>query len=189
VETGVDEKWEEELQRKVGILSQLCAALCEEIAWQAQEREEDQQNGVYNPESDIVDALQKAYDAFCVAAVSRLVQIVQLRSSAGAFLLNLPAIPRGCVALLKLLSETGSKAAGAGSKDKNAAAEQARNRGTRAEALALMAQVVFAQDENAGKDSLMYILQHALAEDFEVRAKVINLIIRCTCEHWDDGSC
>ena len=78
-----DERSEKELQQKVTMLSQLCQALYDEYSWQVDNRAEQQLNGTYDSESDIVDMLKKAYDALCVTSMSRMLQISQLRPSSG----------------------------------------------------------------------------------------------------------
>ena len=176
-----DERSEKELQQKVTMLSQLCQALYDEYSWQVDNRAEQQLNGTYDAESDIVDMLKKAYDALCVTSMSRMLQISQLRSSLSALMIGLPSIPVGCLAILKLLVGAGSKGTAVPSKDKSSGGGgggAVSNRGTRVEALTLLAQLVFSQDEEAGKSALWHILQQCLSEDFETRSRVINLVVR-----------
>lgn len=177
-EVATDEKSERELQQKVSMLSQLCQTLYEEYCWQANNREEQQQSGTYDQESDIIDSLKKAYDALCLTTMSRMLQISQLRSSLSAFMIGLPCVPEGCLAVLKLLMGAGSKGTAVTSKEKSGNADFVRNRGTRVEALSLLAQLVFSQDEEAGKSALWHILQQCMSEDFELRTRVINLVVR-----------
>lgn len=168
----------EDLQRKVEVLVRLCGALQEEVAWAREEAAAARAAGTFEVEEDIAEELQRAYDALCVTAMSRMLQIASLRSSLAAFMLGLPRIPIGALAVLKLLMTTGSKGPSSEKgKDKGASADL-RGRGTRAEALHLLAQVVFSQDEVAGKDALLHVLKQCLSDDFEMRSKVINLVVR-----------
>lgn len=171
-----------DLQRKVLMLARLCRALHEEVQWRWEAREEAQQSGgAVEPENDIVDALQRVYDAFCVTAISRMMQIAPLRPSLSALMMGLPAIPASALAVLKLLVTTGSRGAvveKGREKSITAAADAHRNRGTRTEALMLLGQAVFSQDEVAGKDALMHLLKLCVSDDFELRSKVINLVVR-----------
>lgn len=180
-------EFEEELQKKVEILSRICTALYEEVLWEKQAADEARAEGAYLEEDSILKELQAVYDALCVVTMSRMVQISRLRSSLAAFMLSLPVVPSACVGILKLLITTGTKGASSsapsGSRDRGsaaavAAAEAARNRGTRAEALHLMGQMVFSQDEAAGRAALNHLLRACVVEDFELRTKVINLIVQ-----------
>ncbi len=177
-------EFEEELQKKVQILGRICTALYEEIVWEKQAADEARAEGVFLEEDSILKELQAVYDALCVVAMSRMIQITRLRSALAMFMLSLPAVPSTCVGILKLLITTGTKgasaAAPAGSRDRSsaAAAEAARNRGTRTEALQLLGQMVFSQDESAGRAALNHLLQTCVVEDFELRTKVINLIVQ-----------
>jgi len=179
-------EFEEELQKKVQILGRICTALYEEIVWEKQAADEARAEGVFLEEDSILKELQAVYDALCVVAMSRMIQITRLRSALAMFILSLPAVPSACVGILKLLITTGTKgasaAAPAGTRDRSsaavAAAEAARNRGTRTEALQLLGQMVFSQDESAGRAALNHLLQTCVVEDFELRTKVINLIVQ-----------
>lgn len=179
-------EFEEELQKKVQTLGHICTALYEEILWEQQAAEEARAEGAFLEEDSILKELHAVYDALCVVVMSRMIQITRLRSSLAAFMLSLPAVPAACVGILKLLISTGTKgasaAAPAGTRDRNSAAataaEATRNRGTRTEALHLMGQLVFSQDESAGRAALNHLLQACVAEDFELRSKVINLIVQ-----------
>lgn len=177
-----DERWEEELQRKVAILSQVCVALHEEIAWL---QEDNAEEGASVEQTELISSLRAVYDALVIAAMSRMIQTPQLRSSLSAYMIGLPSVPAQCIGLLKLLFATGTKSstsgtgAGGAGRDRHAmATEAARNRGTRSEATALLAQLVFSQDETAGRDSLYHLLYSCLSDDFETRTKVVNLIVR-----------
>ena len=174
-------EFEEELQKKVQILTRICTALHEEILWEREAIEEARAEGsLLEEDSSILKELQAVYDALCVSAMSRLIQISRLRSSLGAFMLSLPAIPSACVSILKLLISTGTKgvAPASGARGASASAEAARNRGTRTESLMLLGQIVFSQDETAGRAALNHLLLSCLSEDFELRTKVVNLIVQ-----------
>jgi hypothetical protein len=169
----------EELQRKVQMLTRVCRALYEEIQWRLEEQEEALQAGSADIDRVVTSALQRAYSAFCVTAISRMMQLAPLRSSLGALALSLPSLPVGALAVLKLLVTTGSKgAAQEKGKERTSANEAHRNRGTRAEALTLLGQLVFSQDETAGKNALLFLLKLSVSEDFELRSKVINIFVR-----------
>lgn len=169
------EETNEDLQRKVAMLTRLCRALYEEIQWRLEAREEALQRGDPALEGDIADTLQAAYNALCITTISRMMQLAPLRPSLSAFMLGLPSIPSGALAVLKLLVTTGSKGPSEKGREKVTAAS---GRGTRIEALSLLGQVVFSQDETASKDALMYLLKLCIAEDFELRSRVINLLVR-----------
>lgn len=175
-------EFEEELQKKVQILGRICTALHEEIVWEREAVEEARAEGsLLEDDGNILAELQAVYDALCVAAMSRLVQISRLRSSLAAFMLSLPAVPSACVSILKLLITTGTKgtAPAAGVRGASAAAaEAARNRGTRTESLMLLGQIVFSQDETAGRAALNHLLLSSLSEDFELRTKVVSLVVQ-----------
>lgn len=168
-------EFEEELQKKVQILGRICTALYEEVVWESEAVTEGS-----SAEDNILVELRAVYDALCVAAMSRLVQITRLRSSLAAFMLNLPAVPSACIGILKLLISTGSKGAAPppGARSSAAAAEAARNRGTRTESLMLLGQMVFSVDEAAGRAALNHLLRSCVSEDFELRTKVVNLIVQ-----------
>jgi len=173
-------EFEEELQKKVQILGRICTALHEEVVWEKEAVEEARAEGsLLEDDGSILAELQAVYDALCVAAMSRLVQISRLRSSLAAFMLSLPAVPSPCVSILKLLISTGTKGAALAPGARGAAAaEAARNRGTRTESLMLLGQIVFSQDENAGRAALNHLLLSCLSEDFELRTKVVNLVVQ-----------
>lgn len=165
----------EDLQRKVAMLTRLCRALYEEIQWRLEVREEALQRGDPPMNSDIADTLQAAYNALCITAISRMMQLAPLRPSLSALMLGLPSIPPGALSVLKLLVTTGSKGPTEKGREK---AGTTSGRGTRLEALSLLGQAVFSQDEAASKDALMYLLKLCISEDFELRSRAINLLVR-----------
>lgn len=181
------ERAEQLLSTKVQLLLRLCRALHEELAWLTEQQEAGELEPPTADEKDPVLLLRSVYDALCVAAMSRMVQIGRLRSSLGAFMLGLPSIPSSCVSILKLLVVTGTKNAptapaggrgGGGGTGSSAVDAAAKGRGTRTEALALLGHMVFSQDEAAGQAALSYLLQCCISEDFELRTKAIQLVVK-----------
>ena len=138
--------------------------------------------GKLNKNMDAINKLTSAYDTLCLAALSRLMQIVNLRSSVRDFVLGLPHVPRVCLRLLKFLMLTGSKGSvtsgtrGSGGGSSSGAVDN-RNRGTKAEALMLLGQVIFSTDQAAGLNALHHLLWCCLSEDFELRTKVISMLV------------
>ena len=179
-----------DVAKKISILVKVCHALRQELAWLEEEEVDGDENDNGNERTASTAALVKSvsavYDAACVAAMSRMLQTVALCPHVGAFVLGLPRVPPACLGVLKMLMLTGSKGAQlsssnatGSSRGASAAAEAAaKNRGTRLEALLLMGQIVFSPDEEAGADALHHLLWCSLSEDFELRTKVINLIVK-----------
>mmetsp|Transcript_685 Transcript_685/g.970 ORF Transcript_685/g.970 Transcript_685/m.970 type:complete len:745 (+) Transcript_685:1111-3345(+) len=121
--------------------------------------------------------------------MSRLIQTVSLRPALSSFLQRLPRVPPACLCLLKILMRTGSTTGGARDRLTNIGGDLSKNRGTRAEAMSALGQLVFSQDTQAGVDTLHYLLWCSISEDFELRTKVINLIVNelLHMEDWCDA--
>lgn len=178
--TSKDADEEEQLAKKVQLLLRLCRAIQEELEWLSEQRDAGTLE-IPSDDKDPVLQLRAVYDALCVAAMSRMVQVNRLRSSLAAFMLGLPVIPTSCVSILKLLVVTGTKNVPpppVGPRGNAAALDANKSRGTRMEALSLLGQLVFSQDETAGKAALSYLLQCCISEDFELRTKVTQLVVK-----------
>ena len=117
------------------------------------------------------------YEAICAVILSRTLQAVLTRPSAKEIFLALPSVPSGSLSLLKLLVYTGTKAVTAPPQGARRDQTQPRNRGTRAEALSLLGQLVFSNDETAGEAALKNLCWCSLADDFEIRSKAISLLV------------
>ena len=136
----------------------------------------------------LAEGLRAVYDRTCLTALSRLVQAVHLRPAAREYLLGIPRVPPQCLAALRLLMHSGTKGVTAGSSSSSGGMSAAgdefssdavgRNRGTRVEALRLLGHVVFSLDEAAGIAALQHLLWCCVSEDFEVRSRVVNLVVK-----------
>ena len=125
-------------------------------------------------DDDPRNPLRALYASACAAVLSRALQAMPLRPVAKDIALALPTVPRNVLALLKLLVYTGTRAAAAPPPTGPASRRDTapRNRGTRAEAIALLGQLVFASDADAGQQALQHLMWCAMADDFEIRGKV-----------------
>lgn len=112
------------------------------------------------------------YESTVLVTLSRMMQIPTLRSLVQNFLMNLTKIPESCLTMLKALVVSGNKG---NSKDPK---EVEKYRGTRADALHIIGLLVFGQDLEVANQCLQYLLWNCLSEDFELRARVIVLIIK-----------
>ena len=132
--------------------------------------EEEGEGGADDPRNP----LRALYASACAAVLARALQAMPLRPAAKDIALALPAVPRSVLALLKLLVYTGTRAAAAPPSTGPASRRDTapRNRGTRAEAIALLGQLVFASDADAGQQALQHLMWCAMADDFEIRGKV-----------------
>jgi hypothetical protein len=183
------------LGSRVEVLVRASRALYEEVCWQRGRLEEEgavkaamagkalkaegaeeEADAIMAEDTHRLTALTSAYDSLCVTAMSRLLQTVQLRSAVKEYVLCLPSLPAPCLALLKLLLTTGSK--GSLTDSTSHTSSSSRNRGTRTEAMALLGQLVFSADEVAGREALHFLLWCCLEEDFELRTKVIHMVVK-----------
>ena len=117
------------------------------------------------------------YETVCTALLARLLQNLHLRDLAQQLVVSLPWVPKQALQLLKLLMHTGTKAAVVAAPSRVPGKREARNRGTRMEALVLLTHLVFAADEAAGASSLNHLLWCAVSDEFETRSKAVTLLI------------
>lgn len=135
-------------------------------------------NDTEGSEGEATVIATRCYDAFCLCLLSRLVQTVHLRPLAKEFLLSLPRVPVSSLHLLFLLLATGSKPDIQSVAIKSNTATANKYRGTRQEALQLLSALVFhTRDTEAAASTLNHLLWNCVSEDFEVRAKAVNILI------------
>lgn len=121
---------------------------------------------------DGFDALSAIHESSVLAIMCRMLQIPHLRELCKTFLLGLHKIPLSCVRLLKLLVYTGTD----GSRDSHTAS---RYRGTKGDALSLLAHLVaFSEDIDVATECLQYLLWNTLNDDFELRSRAVNVIVK-----------
>eukprot|EP01038_Epipyxis_sp_PR26KG_P007092 gene7092-9677_t len=118
------------------------------------------------------------YDTSCLVCISRMLQIVSLKSHLQSFLMKLPRIPNNCLELLKLLVINGTKSTAiVPQANKRDHSQAFKNRGTKLESLLLLGQLaLFEKDDNSNKTAVHHLLWNSISEDFEIRSKVVQII-------------
>lgn len=158
---GIDP--DEDIRQKVEILTKFCNDLlvCAE-------------NNDHNETGS--RALHAVYESITIAILSRMLQISYLRAHCKDFLLFLRKIPPACLSLLRVLVVSGTKSTSS-TRDKESGGAT-RYRGTRADALSLLGQLVFAEDFEVATDCLQYLLWSSLDDSFELRSRMIDVLIQ-----------
>lgn len=127
----------------------------------------------------VVNPLRAMYTSACVSVLARALQTMTLRPAAKDVAMALPSVPSSVLALLRLLVYTGTRATAAPAPSAPSSRRDTapRNRGTRAEAIALLGQLVFSNDETAGQKALELLLWCTVSDDFEIRGKAIAMLV------------
>lgn len=150
---------EKDISQKVEFLVKLCNDICD-----CTEENWDNEEGS--------SALNGIYESTVLAIMCRMLQIPHLREFCKTFLLSLHKIPPQCVRVLKLLVASGNE--GTGTKENNS-----RYRGTRGDALSIVANLVaFADDIDIATECLHYLLWNTLEDNFELRSRTIDVITK-----------
>lgn len=122
----------------------------------------------------LLQDFRRIYDNMVLVILSRFLQIPAFRPYVKEWVFQLPALPLSVLDLVIVVSQSGSKTLTAA----NHHMQSSHVHSQRYDALSLLGSLVFVTDAQMSQATLQYLLWQTLSDDFKVRHRIIDLIIR-----------